>query len=426
MPNMTLRISTSGMEAAMRILDVRSNNIANASTNAFKKSRVSFSDVVANSSVSRPIAKGIGAMAGAIRQDFSQGSIIGTRRSLDMAIDGSGYFVLVERGTNLNGGRDAGVPYRYTRNGSFFLDRDGFIVDSRGRYLLGEGSPKLDRTGNEPLRVDFTGKPLATNDVQIKFQLDDRETTITSDLSEAGAFNRLDPTTYNQKVPFFVFDSLGEKHDGTLYLTKTRSRGPNSATSSWQPRIFIGDRELSPKDSNFLDFNANGQLLSNSYKQFEDFSVGNGSNPLALNFFLNATSQSSAPFSVSKTYQNGYPSGTVEQISVDEAGVINIVLNNGYQTEAGRVSLAVPRTEDTLTQLGEGLYAEPSASPRDNLFTGFPGEGIIGKVRGGAIESSNANLTEELIFLIEAQRSFQSNAKALETSSKLTESLLRN
>jgi flagellar hook protein FlgE len=394
MPNMTLRISTSGMEAAMRILDVRSNNIANASTNAFKKSRVSFSDVVANSSVSRPIAKGIGAMAGAIRQDFSQGSIIGTRRSLDMAIDGSGYFVLVERGTNLNGGRDAGVPYRYTRNGSFFLDRDGFIVDSRGRYLLGEGSPKLDRTGNEPLR--------------------------------AGAFNRLDPTTYNQKVPFFVFDSLGEKHDGTLYLTKTRSRGPNSATSSWQPRIFIGDRELSPKDSNFLDFNANGQLLSNSYKQFEDFSVGNGSNPLALNFVLNATSQSSAPFSVSKTYQNGYPSGTVEQISVDEAGVINIVLNNGYQTEAGRVSLAVPRTEDTLTQLGEGLYAEPSASPRDNLFTGFPGEGIIGKVRGGAIESSNANLTEELIFLIEAQRSFQSNAKALETSSKLTESLLRN
>jgi flagellar hook protein FlgE len=367
----------------------------------------------------------MGTIAGAVRQDFTQGAIVGTKRSLDIAVDGGGYFVLIERGTDLGGGRDAGVPYRYTRNGRFFLDRDGYIVDSGGRFLIGEGSPKLDRTGNEPLRVDLTGKPLATNDVQIDFKVDDRENPTASELGNTRVFDRTDPTTYNQKVSFSVFDSLGEKHDGTLYLIKTRSQGPDSPTSSWQPRVFIGDREISPKKNNLLNFDSNGQLLSNSYQQFTDFSTGNGSNPLSLNFFLRATSQRSEPFSVSKTYQNGYPPGTVETISVDESGVINVVLDNGYQTEAGRVSLAVPRNENTLTQLGEGLYSESSASPRNNLITGFPNEGILGKLRGGAIESSNTSLTDELIFLIEAQRSFQSNAKAIEASSKLTESFLR-
>lgn len=425
---MSFRTSSSGLDAAIRLLSVRSNNIANVGTTAFKKSEINFQDLVSTGSPTIKAGSRLGTQEGHIRQNFSQGALIGSNNALDLAVDGSGYFVVIEPGADLGGGRDAGVPYRYTRNGRFSLNRDGYIVDSRGRFLLGEASPDLDRTGNEPLRVDLTGKARATTDIQIRFKLDDRDppAEVAADGSTAPlTFDRLNSSTYNGSLPFYVFDSLGQRHDGAIYLSKTRNASTTQPTAEWQPRVFIGDKEIFPTKPTTLEFDSAGRLLAGGYQQFQSHNLGNGAAPLQLSFFLGAESQPGGKFSVDKLYQNGYPASTVQTIKVDSTGMVKVSFDSGFETTAGRLWLATPHTSDALTQLGDGLYAETPNSPRRNLSVGFADENKFGKVLGGTLEASNVDLTSELIMLIEAQRSFQSNAKALESNSKMIDSLVR-
>jgi flagellar hook protein FlgE len=120
----------SGINAATNGLGVISNNLANSQSVGFKSSRAEFADIFSNAQSS----PGNGVRVEAITQDFSQGTLAGTGRELDMAIDGEGFFVLEDK----SGKFDA----VYTRNGSFKLDKDGFLTDQTGNkvqgYLLNE------------------------------------------------------------------------------------------------------------------------------------------------------------------------------------------------------------------------------------------------------------------------------------------------
>jgi len=118
----------SGINAASNGLGVISNNLANAQTVGFKSSRAEFADMFSGSQNS----PGNGVRVEAITQDFNQGTITSTGRELDMAIDGEGFFILDDK----NGKYDA----VYTRNGSFKLDKDGYLTDQSDNkvqdYLL--------------------------------------------------------------------------------------------------------------------------------------------------------------------------------------------------------------------------------------------------------------------------------------------------
>ena len=118
---MTFPIALSGLNAAAKQLDVTAHNIANVGTAGFKQSRVEFSDVFATAANDISTKKsGSGVQVASINQLFSQGNIDFTNNNLDMAISGEGFFVVA--GNN-------GEP-RYTRNGSFSVDNEGFIVNS--------------------------------------------------------------------------------------------------------------------------------------------------------------------------------------------------------------------------------------------------------------------------------------------------------
>jgi flagellar hook protein FlgE len=122
---MSFRTSLSGLDAASTDLSVVGNNIANASTNGFKESRAEFVDVFATTfagvSGNTP---GSGVRVANVSQQFSQGNVEFTSSSLDLAINGEGFFVLSDDGSSA-----------YTRAGAFSTDRDGFVVDSSGRQL---------------------------------------------------------------------------------------------------------------------------------------------------------------------------------------------------------------------------------------------------------------------------------------------------
>ena len=116
----------SGLAGASNALDVIGNNIANANTVGFKSSTAQFADMYANSvATSTNTQIGIGTSLNAVQQNFGQGTI-NTTVSLDVAINGNGFFQMSNNGVTT-----------YSRDGTFQRDKNGFIVDSQGRNLMG-------------------------------------------------------------------------------------------------------------------------------------------------------------------------------------------------------------------------------------------------------------------------------------------------
>ncbi|HEY0268662.1 MAG TPA: flagellar hook-basal body complex protein, partial [Methyloradius sp.] len=125
---MSFQQGLSGLNAATKSLDVTGNNIANANTVGFKQSRAEFADVYANSlnGGGSTTQVGIGTKVATIQTQFTQGNITNTTNSLDLAINGGGFFRLNNNGTII-----------YSRNGQFQLNKDGFIVNASGDHLTG-------------------------------------------------------------------------------------------------------------------------------------------------------------------------------------------------------------------------------------------------------------------------------------------------
>lgn len=124
---MAFNIGLSGIRAASVDLEVTGNNVANASTIGFKESRAEFADVYTTTILgtgTKPVGSGV--LVDNVRQEFSQGNISGTENALDMAIDGTGFFILNDNGIE-----------SYTRAGLFGLDKDGFVVANSGARLQG-------------------------------------------------------------------------------------------------------------------------------------------------------------------------------------------------------------------------------------------------------------------------------------------------
>ncbi|MCB1645215.1 MAG: flagellar hook-basal body complex protein [Pseudomonadales bacterium] len=124
---MAFNIALSGLKAASSDLKITGNNIANASTTGFKESRAEFADVFAANILgtgSKLIGSGV--KLAEVAQQFEQGTISFTSNSLDVAIDGEGFFILNDDGAET-----------YTRAGMFGLDQDGYIVNNSGSRLQG-------------------------------------------------------------------------------------------------------------------------------------------------------------------------------------------------------------------------------------------------------------------------------------------------
>jgi flagellar hook protein FlgE len=209
---MSFQTGLSGLRAATADLNTTGNNIANAGTTGFKQSRTEFGDVYAaslSSSGSRVIGSGVTLLA--VAQSFNQGTISLTRRPLDVAINGGGFFVLDDGGSRV-----------YSRAGVFGIDKDGFLVSNTGANVVGytaDASGNID-LGNETLmRVQaFNLPPNRTTEVDLGFNLD--ATVGAPDPTLFGDFDPTDQRTFNHATSLTVYDSEGMPHVATMYFRK--------------------------------------------------------------------------------------------------------------------------------------------------------------------------------------------------------------
>jgi flagellar hook protein FlgE len=129
------------------------------------------------------------------------------------------------------------------------------------------------------------------------------------------------------------------------------------------------------------------------------------------NALITQTAESSA---TSGTSQDGYSSGTLQSYSINSSGVIDGVLSNGQTVALGQIALATFPNYDGLTNLGSNDYQASLASGAPSV--GAPGTGGSGTLDGGSLEASNVDIATAFTMLIQAERGYEANAKAITTA----------
>ena len=178
----------------------------------------------------------------------------------------------------------------------------------------------------------------------------------------------------------------------------------------WSP-IFLDKGELT--------FDTSGALVSPiSSTKLESASITG--TVVALDY--GKSTQFNSPFAVLSQNQNGAPEGDLVGVKIGDDGLVIASYSNGSQKSLGKIIAAKFANPQGLRQIGDSSFYASSASG-DATF-GEPGAAGFGTLRAGARERSNVDLTAELVDLITAQRNFQANAKAIETTNTMTQAII--
>ena len=432
---MSFYTSLSGLQGAQTELSTIAHNLANVGTNGFKRSRVDFGDVIASTATKSPTQMiGSGTFVKAVRQQFGQGGLQQSSSALDLAISGEGFFAVKPNANT--------AEIAFTRNGSFSVNADRYVVDAQGGSLQVypvDGSGTVIATGlnsTQSLRLPLTsGTPRATTTASMSLNLSANADVPSANprYAVAGnpyAFDRFDPQTYNNSTATTVYDSVGNPMTLTNYFVRENAPSPGVPDSNWTVYSFIGDQQLSsdpatsaPAVPLALQFDANGVLTSPSNPtQFATYSPPGAADQDITIDFSQGTTQRPAAFSISTVSQNGEPVGQLEGVTVDASGIVRASFSNGETEALGKVVLAQFSSPQGLRQLGNSYWAASGLSGEARV--GEAGLSGFGNLMSGAIERSNVDITEELVGLIAAQRNFQANAKAIDTANTLSQTII--
>jgi len=400
---MPFRTAISGLRAATADLNVIGNNIANVNTTGFKGSRAEFADVfAATNTATAGNGTGQGVNVSRVAQQFSQGNVTFTDNGLDLAINGQGFFIVDDGGSQL-----------YSRDGAFGLDREGFIVNSNNQRLKAFGT---DAAGNinsalGMLQVSTANAaPNATSNIALGANLDSQQTA-----PLVSPFDPNDNSTFNSTSATTVFDSLGGSHLMQFYFVKTGANAWNVHTAV-DGTLVGGAQPLAFSSTGALTTPAGGELT------LPAFTPSGGGAAMNVTLDMSETTQFGAPFGINRVVQDGYTTGRLVGVDIDAQGRVFARYTNGKSEVQGQVALANFANAQGLRSIGANNWAETfeAGSP----LIGAPGSASMGQIQSGALEESNVDLSEQLVKLIVAQRNFQANTEVIQTADATTQSII--
>jgi len=383
---MSFSQALSGLNAASTTLDVIGNNIANSQTVGFKSARTIFADVFAGAQA------GLGTRVVAVQQRFDTGMLESSGRSLDLAISGEGFFRLVQN--------DEVV---YSRNGQFTVNADGYLVNAQGARLT--GYPAGVGTGGNP---DFLRVPTGALQAQATNAVDAALNLSSASPAVAVPFDMSDAETYSYANNVTVFDSQGNAHNVTMYFTKV-------ADNSWEVRLARGN-ELAP-EVGLVAFNANGVLDTVTDADGFSFVPGGGVEDLEIALNLTGTTQFGGDFELSSVVQDGFASGSLVGVAIDNRGNITGNYSNQQSQILGTIVMASFSNMEGLRPVGDNAWVESSESGQPLL--GMASSGRFGGIESGVVENSNVDLARELVNLIIAQRTYQANSQTIKVKDEV-------
>src|SRR5262245_5501120 len=443
----------SGLNAASTQISIISDNIANVNTPGFKTSRAEFQDVLSGNlgGVGGAGQVGAGTRVDGVNQNFTQGALDSTGVPTDLPFDGDAVFRV----------QDSTGRY-YTRAGMFRLDNQQVVVNEQGQNVLGFGVTNgvvNGSLGNIDLSA-VSNLPSATTGIDVNVNLDPSAQIVTA------PFDHLNPaTTSNYQTGIRVFDSLGNAHTVQVYFRRT---GANAW--DWYAGTQRGDVDMTALggvqgpagaqtqfvvgQSGSLTFDTDGTLLteSNTPKaisidadgdgvldagtantaQTWPWSGGAAAGTIAFDFGTpvasggtgaDMTTQFGGGNFVRMVDQDGYTSGALQTISVEDDGSVVGSFSNGQTALLAQVALARFASPDGLDRTGRNNYLETIESGQ--AIIGLPDQGAFGKVRSGFLENSNTDLADQFVKLIISQRAFQANTRTISTTNELLAQLVQ-
>ena len=442
---MSFQQGLSGLNATSKNLEVIGNNIANASTYGAKSSRAEFSDFYAAAlNGSSSASPGIGTQLSAVSQQFTQGSITATDNPLDVAISGRGFFQV----------SDGVSPIKFSRNGQFKVDRDGFIVNNAGLKLLGytadAGTGQIQPGLAVPIQLPTGGvAPQATTEINMQYNLDSRS-GVKASATVPIDFNNSD--TYNDARSQTVYDAKGQPVTLTYYFQRADAATTANPAGTDQWNVFLtangdpvggvpavalttitfsadgsaptGVTPLGAVDANTGDITIPLPIIQGGAIADGDQDPTNNPLPLPLDgmtLTLNMT-QFASPFSLTDLSQDGFAAGQMVSIGIEDNGIVTARYSNGQTKSAGQIEVANFRNLQGLQPMGENMWINTYAS--GDPVTGVPGAGNLGVLQAGALEEANIDLTAELVNMITAQRAYQANAQTIKTQDQVLQTLV--
>lgn len=398
-------IPLTGLEASSTALDTIANNLANMSTTAFKGQNTTFSDLfyqqIGSAGSGDPLQVGAGVQVGSTETDFEQGSISETGNATDVALNGSGFFVVQNAG---------GGDTEYTRDGSFALSSDGFLTTQGGQQVMGYPA------ANGVVNTNASLTPIQIPVGQVEQPAATTSFGITANLDSSSAVG----TTFPAELT--AYDSLGQSQTVTATFT-------NQGNGQWGYSLALpaGASTGGTNLTGTLQFDSNGNLTSpaTNVSGITFTGLSDGASNLSLDWNLygsNGTStltQVATTSAVSATTQNGYASGQYSGFTIGSDGTVSAQFSNGNTEAVGQLALANVTNVQGLNIEGGNLYQTTLAS--GTASTGIAGAGGLGTVQDAALEGSNVDISTQFSDLIVAQRAFEASSKAVTTFDTVTQ-----
>jgi flagellar hook protein FlgE len=420
-------IPLTGLNADSVALNTIANDLSNMSTTAFKAQTTNFADLfyqqIGTTGSGDPIQVGAGTQVANTETDFAVGTPNTTGVSSDVALQGNGFFVV----------SDGNTQY-LTRAGDFQTDANGNLVTSNGLSVM--GYPAANGVVN-------TSAPLTAVNIPMN-QVQPPQATTT--MSMTGTLDSASTTSFPAELQ--VYDSLGEPQ--TVTVTYTPLGGNQWSYSASLPASAYSAGTAPAAITGTMQFDNSGNLISFTPTatgvaenvgaaapavSSMDLNLGPTAGNMAdgaagLNITWNLLGSGGTPTisqvdtgagsSLSGTTQNGYTTGDYQSFSIGSDGTITVSYSNGNDNViVGQLALGNVVNNQGLEALGNGDYATTLASGTASI--GTSGTAGLGAMEGGALESSNVNISAEFSDLIVAQRAFEANAKSVTTFDTVTQ-----
>jgi len=406
----------SGLRNHQTRMDVIGNNIANVNTVGFKASRVNFQDMLnqtiqgassgqGNLGGTNPIQVGLGMGLASIDTLFTDGSTQPTGKQTDLAISGSGFFVLSD-----------GMNQIYTRAGNFDFDNQGnYLVPGSGYKVMGWAGVG----GN----ID-TNQPVTPIKIPVGSSMAAKPST---SITYANNLSGDTTTPVGTTVPaaITVYDSKGVAHKVSGTFTKL---APDAAAV---PPIPDNAWSFSPgaaTDTGYaitggpytIAFNTDGTFNNATPTTAFTFSP-DGANAVSITPQFDTLTQFGGESTAQAVDRDGYAAGTLEQTTIDGTGTIIGKFSNGQTQKLAQVCLATFNNPAGLTKVGDNMYIKSNNSGEAQV--GVSGTGGRGGFNPGSLEMSNVDLAQEFSNMIITQRGFQANSKIITVTDEMLQDL---
>ncbi|SFI21291.1 flagellar hook protein FlgE [Bradyrhizobium sp. cf659] len=411
-----LSSAISALSAQSQSLSMISDNIANSDTTAYKTTSGMFDALVTASSNTTSYASGGVTISG--RANITQqGLLAATSNATDVAIQGSGFFVVTDA---KSGGTTA-----YTRNGAFTTDNAGYLQNN-GYYLEGW---RTDADGN------VVGNESASNLEPINTQVASTsgsattKTTIAANLPSDAATG----DTYTSSMT--VYDSLGAANSMQITWSKT---GTNTWSASFANPTSASDTTTATGTASGtidITFNSDGSLASTSPDPATVSITGwtDGAADSTITMDLGtagktdgltqyASGETTPSVNVTSIDSDGLSYGKLSSISIGDDGVVDATYSNGQTIAIYKIAVATFADPNGLAASSDGIYSATVTS--GNAALQASGENGAGTIYGSELESSTTDTSSQFSSMISAQQAYSAASQVISTVNKMYDTLI--